>query len=342
MERSLGLQHSFGNVLAGLNIPRRSLFIWLSMILLIATVGCTPSSIDPSSPALADKMSLQDASASLGMRVTSVTAYTATLKDGVNTVVIYSDPNGQAFINGQSVGEIGGYRVVDGTIYIPRGVLPELRARMQKSSITAPPLVIITDQPSPALGPGPLVKLKNIKVVIDAGHGGTDSGTQASGAARPEKNINLAVATIVADTLRQHGVEVIMTRSSDVAVDLDDRCSIANRSGAKAFVSIHADSNRDSSKSGHTIILPASGGGEQSALAQEISSRMASAGSPTRAIRKDDRGLRVLTHIKIPNVIVELGFLSNSREAAKLSDPAFQHRVGEAIADGIIAYITRR
>jgi len=88
--------------------------------------------------------------------------------------------------------------------------------------------------------------------------------------------------------------------------------------------------------------MPAAGGGEQLALAKEISSRMVASGSPQRAIRKDDRVLRVLTQIRIPNVIVELGFLSNGREAARLNDPAYQQRMADAIAEGIIAYLARR
>ena len=86
-------------------------------------------------------------------------------------------------------------------------------------------------------------------VVIDAGHGGRDSG--ALGAISKEKDLNLTVALLVGDYIKKNcpDVTVIYTRERDVFVDLDERANIANRNNADVFISIHCNSTDSKSAS---------------------------------------------------------------------------------------------
>ncbi len=79
-------------------------------------------------------------------------------------------------------------------------------------------------------------------VCIDPGHGGDDAGAQNEEATRFEKDDNLALALVIRDELTAMGVNVVMTRDSDVFVELDDICKIANDANADLFVSLHRNS----------------------------------------------------------------------------------------------------
>src|SRR4029453_4404570 len=82
------------------------------------------------------------------------------------------------------------------------------------------------------------------RVVIDAGHGGHDPGAQANGI--NETELTLDGATRLSKLLqKQPGVDVVMTRDTDVFVPLEERTAIANREGADLFLSIHANASRN-------------------------------------------------------------------------------------------------
>ena len=86
-----------------------------------------------------------------------------------------------------------------------------------------------------------LLKIK--KIVIDAGHGGKDPGTIGKSGVK-EKDINLDIAKRLSRILKSEGLEVIMTRSTDRFISLEERVNIANRANAELFLSIHANANR--------------------------------------------------------------------------------------------------
>ncbi|MBI5723705.1 MAG: N-acetylmuramoyl-L-alanine amidase, partial [Planctomycetes bacterium] len=188
--------------------------------------------------------------------------------------------------------------------------------------------------------PPPQIRKLSGKVVLDAGHGGNDPGTTVA-AGHPEKTVNLALASEVAGLLRKRGIEIVMTRTSDRAVDLDDRVNIANRSGASLFVSIHSNSSNNSSVSGYEVIYPASAPGQAVKAANCVSQRLSAAGTTRQSVRPDNRGLRVLTNTRIPAILVETGYLSNRAEAAKLVSSPYQARLAQAIADGICDFLSR-
>ena len=176
------------------------------------------------------------------------------------------------------------------------------------------------------------------RVVLDPGHGGKDPGAGAS-SGLAEKTVTLNVALAAAEKLRRRGVSVLLTRTTDRFIELADRAGAANGFHANLFVSIHADDNPSPAKYGHTVILPRSNSAKELLAGQCLDRQLVAVGSPSHAVRTDDRGLFVLRKTTCPAVLVELGFLSNAWEAARLRNGDFQDRLAEAVADGIMDYL---
>ena len=169
-------------------------------------------------------------------------------------------------------------------------------------------------------------------VVIDAGHGGHDPGARAVRGSS-EKHLALDTSRRIAAILRQSGLRVIETRTGDYFVTLDKRTAVSNRTRNTIFVSIHYNWARRSRAAGVETFFC---GPRSSRLAANIQ----------REIRKPygaiDRGVKfrkfyVLRNAKRPAVLVELGFLSNPAENAKVQAPAMRQRLAEAVARGILA-----
>ncbi|MBS1705903.1 MAG: N-acetylmuramoyl-L-alanine amidase [Armatimonadetes bacterium] len=178
-------------------------------------------------------------------------------------------------------------------------------------------------------------------IVVDAGHGGTDSGATASSA--KEKNLTLKIARNVGEELSGLGVAVIMTRTDDIKVPLTERADIANRSNADLFVSIHINSNDVGNSSG-VIIFYHGGSSVSKLLAQTIASQVAKvSGLPDWGAMSDKKiyqsGFSVLRNTKMPGVLCELGFISNSKDRARMLTEDFQVSVAKAIVQGIKVFI---
>jgi N-acetylmuramoyl-L-alanine amidase len=133
-------------------------------------------------------------------------------------------------------------------------------------------------------------------VVIDAGHGGSDTGAKGF-AGTFEKDVALAVARNLAARLRARGVQVVLTRDADVRVPLEQRTAIANDARADLFVSIHANASIDAEIHGsetYFLALEASDSGaagvaqrENSAFAAEADERIAALSDPFIALLGD-------------------------------------------------------
>lgn len=169
-------------------------------------------------------------------------------------------------------------------------------------------------------------------VIIDAGHGGSDSGTTPK-RLMAEKTATLDVARKVASKLRAAGISVVMTRNSDTFVELSDRIDISNRTHGKAvFVSLHFNSSPNRASSGVETYFYSQ---RSLKLAESIHHKL------TQAVDSPDRGLRsarfyVLRYNKHPAALVELGFLSNSREGVKISrSEKHRQKLADAVTSGI-------
>ena len=172
--------------------------------------------------------------------------------------------------------------------------------------------------------------------MLDPGHGGKDPGA-ISVIGMHEKAINLTVALEAARLLRRRGIAIWLTRATDVYLTLERRAAIANQRRAHLFVSIHADSAVNRSARGFTIYIARRSSSQSHAAAKAIGGAMIHTGLANRKVRKAD--YRVLVQTRGPAVLVELGYLSNHREAAILAQPHFQKRLAEAVARGICTYL---
>ncbi|MCK5878454.1 MAG: N-acetylmuramoyl-L-alanine amidase [Holophagae bacterium] len=215
------------------------------------------------------------------------------------------------------------------------------------------------------------------KVIIDPGHGGQDEGAIGQKGII-EKDITLAIAYKLAATLKHRGYEVIMTRYSDVFVPLSDRTGIANTNDGNIFISIHTNASTRKASGAETYYLSLKGtqtvsdtvafenrqlskGKEtdhpkkndllfilwdmaqteylkdSSLLAEQIQSAMNDlTGIRNRGVKQAN--LVVLRGLNMPGVLVEVAFISNPSEEARLVQNGFQERTAAAIADSIDRY----
>lgn len=189
-------------------------------------------------------------------------------------------------------------------------------------------------------------------VVVDAGHGGFDSGKVGINDAL-EKDINLAIAKKLKEMLEQKNIQVVMTREDDNGLyddkeenkkqqDMKRRCSLINESGAVAAVSIHQNSYTEESVHGPQVFYY-----ETSAKAKELASVLQESLNGNlqidrpREIKAND-SYYLLRKTAVPTVIVECGFLSNGAEAAKLITDTYQEQVAQAVCEGIVQYLEKR
>lgn len=174
-------------------------------------------------------------------------------------------------------------------------------------------------------------------VVLDAGHGGIQSGCEFDGVL--EKDITLAVTLLARDKLERAGVTVILTRGEDVDVSLDQRCQIANDANADIFVSIHCNSyTEDTSISGLEGYYHADAKGER--LAQYILDAADALSVKTRHVR--DENYQVLRETTMPAALMEIGFLSNPSERQRLQAEEYQDTIAQAVTDGVLDMLGTR
>lgn len=170
------------------------------------------------------------------------------------------------------------------------------------------------------------------KVVIDAGHGGTDYGAIRNNI--NEKDITLDVAKRVEALLKKEGYAVKMTRTNDIYVSLQDRVDISENYAPDIFVSIHVNS---SVKPEITGIETHYYHQESLSLAQTVHSSFAS------AINSKNRGLfkskfYVINHTTAPAILIEIGFLSNDNERAQLVSDKRKQDTAKSISEGVKNY----
>lgn len=197
-------------------------------------------------------------------------------------------------------------------------------------------------------------------ICLDAGHGGTDTGTQNRRLKLDEKALTLDVAQRVRRLLEAKGYRVVMTRSDDRFVELEDRAAFANRAKADLFVSIHFNAFPQPGVTGtETYILTRRGQRSTGAAKRESSDQVGLPGhraDPWNAVlghaihrqlvgrlNTADRGLKfgrfkVLTLVNCPGVLVESGYLSNEAEARRIATPAYRADIAAGIVAGIESY----
>ena len=171
-------------------------------------------------------------------------------------------------------------------------------------------------------------------VAIDAGHGGKDPGAIGPTGLR-ESDVVLDVSLRLRDLLAKDGIRTVMTRDSDVFVDLFDRAKIAHERGATIMVSIHANAHARTAVNGsETYYLTP----QSLALAQMIQDELGVLlGIPSRGVKTAN--FVVLREPGMPSVLVETAFISHPDDEARLRDVAFRQKVSQAIHRGIARFL---
>ncbi|MEW6672642.1 MAG: N-acetylmuramoyl-L-alanine amidase [Thermodesulfobacteriota bacterium] len=217
------------------------------------------------------------------------------------------------------------------------------------------------------------------RIVIDPGHGGRDYGAPGYLQGVHEKYVVLDIAKKLAEKIKQElGCEVVMTRTEDRELTLEERTAIANTENADLFVSIHTNSARDRRAYGietyflnlatddesirvaalenatstknisdlQTILndlMQNAKVNESSRLAAHVQEALYSHMKTTYSSIKN-KGVKqapfyVLLGAQMPSILIETSFISNSRECKRLTDPAYQDHLTDAIIKGIRTYI---
>ena len=268
----------------------------------------------------------------------------------------------------------------------PRNTLPSAknsRSKSFKAADSKPDLVRPASAPQPTRdGQSTLTRTLGLKIgriVIDPGHGGHDTGTIGP-TGLMEKDLCLDVALRLGKIIEQRlpGADVIYTRSDDTFVPLEERTNIANQAKADLFISIHANSSRDSGARGiETYYLNLKGSAEamevaarENATAQEgvhdlenlvkkiaqtekideskefaediqdsLAKRIQKAGKTIK-----NRGVRkapflVLIGADMPSILTEISFLSNPADEKLLKQPEQRQKVAEGLFQGISSYL---
>ena len=224
-----------------------------------------------------------------------------------------------------------------------------LALKLQGSRLMRPPLILPPLSPpkqeipdlnpqQPENRPQPIVPKGKLVVVIDPGHGGKDSGAVGIGGVQ-EKNVILPIGKRIAEVLERNGIQVIMTRDSDYFVTLPGRITIAQRAKADVFVSIHANSagaNRPEVNGLETYYYD-----NGLTLARIVHSKI------LQNLNVRDRNVRkarfyVLRKNSMPSILVETGFVTGREDVTNLNSPAYQNKMADAIAQGILQYLRSR
>jgi len=269
-----------------------------------------------------------------------------------------------------------------------RNSLPSAKSSNSKNSKAAsgsakPDLIQPASAPQPTRdGQSTLTRTLGLKIgriVIDAGHGGHDTGTIGP-TGLMEKDLCLDVALRLGKIIEQRlpGADVIYTRSDDTFIPLEERTNIANQAKADLFISIHANSSRDTGARGiETYYLNLKGSAEamevaarENATAQEgvhdlqdlvkkiaqtekideskefaediqdsLAKRIQKSGKSVR-----NRGVRkapfvVLIGADMPSILTEISFLSNPADEKQLKQPEQRQKLAEGLYQGIASYL---
>ena len=187
-------------------------------------------------------------------------------------------------------------------------------------------------------------------IVVDAGHGGEDGGAIADDGTL-EKDINLDIAKKLNDMLISSGFKTIMIRSDDVSIyeknsrtlrekkasDMQNRLNIINSNPSNILISIHQNKFEEKQYSGAQIFYSKNNPASQE-LAESIKLSFSELIQPEnkREIKPADKNIYLLHKAKVPAIIVECGFMSNTSELLKLTDEDYQRQVAFSIYCGIL------
>jgi N-acetylmuramoyl-L-alanine amidase len=171
-------------------------------------------------------------------------------------------------------------------------------------------------------------------ICVDPGHGGPDAGALGLHGLT-ERDACLAMANELARALREAGATVLMTREGDRYVSLEDRYTFANLKAADIYISIHCNAmaHHNTMSGTETYYWTPQSLDLARAVHPEVLGVMARRDGGIR-----QRQFAVIHHTTMPSILLEVGYIDNTGDEAKLGDPAFQEAFGIAVRDGVIRY----
>ncbi|NLV92737.1 MAG: N-acetylmuramoyl-L-alanine amidase [Firmicutes bacterium] len=206
-------------------------------------------------------------------------------------------------------------------------------------------LAVVTTRTLPIVGDE--LQLRRADVVLDAGHGGIDSGAH-DGAGVYEKDIVLDVVLRMREYLARYGLTVELTRETDQDLsgfethrrgrhrqDLANRVKIMNQ--GQVAVSIHVNAIADPSVHG-AVVFYARGSEQGKLLAEKVLAELGKVQHLNHSFVVPRENIYVLRNTSVPTILVELGFISNAEDKAKLITESYRQTLAEAVSRGILDY----
>ena len=194
-------------------------------------------------------------------------------------------------------------------------------------------------QAPPAFVPTTGTRGQGFSVCLDAGHGGKDPGT--SGGGYTEAEDTLAMTLLIAQCLEAQGCRVVLTRSEDVFLSLEERVDLANAEGVNALVSIHRNTVDDASVGGVEAWIHSAYPSNAAILSEDILSAIGNTGtmSVSRGVRSGTSAdpsdnYWINRASSMASCILELGFMSNEADNRAYHDQ--MGVIAQAVADGIL------
>ena len=189
----------------------------------------------------------------------------------------------------------------------------------------------------------PITKLdRKYIVVIDAGHGGNDLGATTLDGTN-EKDLVLDIALKVKSLNNNPNIEILLSRDSDKSVKLSERTNFANSANANMFISIHLNNDASKLGTGTACYVPFKKNeyvDESNLLAKNILMATSNLFTESKLVNSGENGIYVIENTKMPSVLFECGFISNSKDLKIIQSN--EDKIARMILDGVSSYLSNK
>ncbi len=177
-------------------------------------------------------------------------------------------------------------------------------------------------------------------IILDPGHGGDDEGAKVH--YFMEKRLTLMTTLLVRKYLEEMGYRVIMTRSKDIFIPLHRRVSIANKTKAVLFASIHYNSSPSTEAHGIEVFYHSGSDSKRLKESRKLAGSVLAelighTGALSRGVKSGN--FHVIRETSMPAILVEGGFMTNNEERINLRDKRYLEKISKGIALGIDKYL---
>lgn len=148
------------------------------------------------------------------------------------------------------------------------------------------------------------------KLCFDYGHGGNDPGASYKG--RREADDVIFIGRKIAEEVRRHGIIVDKTRTSNATVSLQQRSNFENKNNYDYFISFHRNAFKPEQARGVETFIYLNPGAKAEAMAEKIQRALVAIGFSNRGVKREN--FHVLRETKAPAILVEMGFIDNSKD----------------------------